>query len=387
VRPSHRTLARELVPAFQINSPGPGYDNLVLLVTSTAKMVTAELEFSSDSIKLRIPLEFQKAAMDWFSNSTRLSQVDDLISLCHFFKYLTSQCYQASHFTSIKTYSQLLEIAADLKNEGSRADILKRLVASSVTDGDDDFEEMCESSIDLVVRSLLMLDVGAMRHAYTGRRPLLWRNGTLQDFIKLIFPSSQILDHSGLKLGSTFTARNLDKIAGIKIRWTPNLADHLRVTESDDCQTLSIFHHSSFLQYQYNNLIFPPGFVQETIQTIKLLFPRGDRQTVDWYQKAARVNDLDLNVIHCGSLRADERQLEHFCYWHDRLVILKQVFDDSRPSTLSQWWHDRRNGVQWYTFWLVVLGLGLTVLFGIIQGIEGALQVYKAYHPTLNSNS
>jgi len=64
------------------------------------------------------------------------------------------------------------------------------------------------------------------------------------------------------------------------------------------------------------------------------------------------------------------------------VVILKQVFDESRPSTLLQWWNDRRNGVQWYTFWVAILVLLFTMFFGMVQSIEGALQVYKAYHPT-----
>lgn len=113
-----------------------------------------------------------------------------------------------------------------------------------------------------------------------------------------------------------------------------------------------------------------------------LLFPKGHQSTELWYRKLASVKDLDPGVIECGRLRADDRQFERFEYWRDRLLILKQVFDESSPSTLSQWWNDRRDGVQWYTFWVAVLVLLLTLFFGVVQSIEGALQVYKAYHPT-----
>jgi hypothetical protein len=34
--------------------------------------------------------------------------------------------------------------------------------------------------------------------------------------------------------------------------------------------------------------------------------------------------------------------------------------------------------VQWYTFWVAALVLGLTIVFGLIQCVEGALQVYLA---------
>jgi hypothetical protein len=46
---------------------------------------------------------------------------------------------------------------------------------------------------------------------------------------------------------------------------------------------------------------------------------------------------------------------------------------------MSQWWYDRRNGVQWWTFWIALLVLGLTILFGLSQCIEGGWQVRLAY--------
>jgi hypothetical protein len=64
-------------------------------------------------------------------------------------------------------------------------------------------------------------------------------------------------------------------------------------------------------------------------------------------------------------------------------MILKQAFDDAKPRTFRQAWLDRRNPTQWYSFWIAGLFLiGFTILLGIIQCMEGVLQVYKAYHPT-----
>jgi hypothetical protein len=75
----------------------------------------------------------------------------------------------------------------------------------------------------------------------------------------------------------------------------------------------------------------------------------------------------------------EDRQIERFIFWRDRLVILKQAYDDATPKTISQWWHDRRNSVQWYTFWVAVLVFVVTTSLGVIQCIEGALQVYMSY--------
>jgi hypothetical protein len=127
--------------------------------------------------------------------------------------------------------------------------------------------------------------------------------------------------------------------------------------------------------------LFPDGMIEETLKTLALLFPKWDRPTRTWYTQEAAVRGLDMEAVNIDHLDTDQRQIEKFSYWHDRLVILKQGFDEARPSTLSQWWSDRRNGVQWYTFWIAVLVLVLTVFFGVVQSIEGALQVYKAFHP------
>jgi hypothetical protein len=112
------------------------------------------------------------------------------------------------------------------------------------------------------------------------------------------------------------------------------------------------------------------------LRTIALLFPKYDSETKKWYQKVALARRLDMQLLRTGNLNAERRKIENFTYWHDRIVILKEAYDEARPNTLSQWWYDRRNGVQWYTFWVAVWVLILTIIFGLVQGVEGALQVY-----------
>jgi hypothetical protein len=92
---------------------------------------------------------------------------------------------------------------------------------------------------------------------------------------------------------------------------------------------------------------------------------------------------IDGNAIKCRPLTTKDRQIRNFVFWHDRLVMLKQVFDEADPKTVRQWWSDRRKPVQWFNFWFAVaLLVGLTVFFGLVWSIEGAIQVYKAYHPS-----
>jgi hypothetical protein len=129
--------------------------------------------------------------------------------------------------------------------------------------------------------------------------------------------------------------------------------------------------------------MYPPHFIEETLQTISLLFPKYDLATEKWYQKVAANSAcrLDFRLIGIGNLNAENRQIDNFGYWHDRLVILKEVYDEARPSTLSQFWHDKRNGTQWYAFWVGLLVLVLTIftiILTLVQCVEGALQVYTA---------
>ena len=127
--------------------------------------------------------------------------------------------------------------------------------------------------------------------------------------------------------------------------------------------------------------------MDETLQTLALLLPRRDTTVSRWFRSQQNLKELQNRVDDEAAserrLKAAERQINKFVFWHDRLVILKQAFDKSQPKSLRQLWNDRRNPVQWYNFWFAVaLIVGLTVLFGVASTVEGAMQVYKAYHPS-----
>jgi hypothetical protein len=125
--------------------------------------------------------------------------------------------------------------------------------------------------------------------------------------------------------------------------------------------------------------IFPDGLIDETLRTLAILFPQNDRKSRRWLTKQISKYSLNPGIARCGSTWAQDRRFENFHFWHDRLVMLKQTFDDSSPRKLSQWWGDRRNSTQWYTFWVAVLVFVMTVFFGLVQSIEGGLQVYLSW--------
>lgn len=141
----------------------------------------------------------------------------------------------------------------------------------------------------------------------------------------------------------------------------------------------------SMLTVHSHESLLPAGLAAETLQTLALLFPSSDAALKKWFVRMPESAKLDNCLIECGQLTTDSRQIERFAFWRDRLVTLKQVFDEAQPKSLSQWWHDRRNGEQWYTFWVAVIILALTVLFGLIQCVEGGLQVYTSFKSLASS--
>lgn len=115
--------------------------------------------------------------------------------------------------------------------------------------------------------------------------------------------------------------------------------------------------------------------LDETRRSLALLLPLS---TKDWFRNQAKKLHLDPAAISDEYLRADERDTDNFGHWSDRLVVLKETFDDHPPRGLAQFWRDDRNSVQWWTFWIALL----VFVIAIIQCVEGALQVYKAYRPS-----
>jgi hypothetical protein len=140
-------------------------------------------------------------------------------------------------------------------------------------------------------------------------------------------------------------------------------------------------YHQQIFTHRSCSSLYEDDFIDETLRTLALLLPKSDMSTKKWFLKKKSKYFLDPTARKCGNLKAEERQINNFKYWRLRLCILKTVFDESEPKSLRQWWNDRRYGERWYTFWIAASVILLTVLFGLVQSIEGALQVYKAYHP------
>ncbi|KAI8623953.1 hypothetical protein F5Y19DRAFT_491732 [Xylariaceae sp. FL1651] len=312
----------------------------------------------------------------------------DMSAYMEFFRrqWYTMATGADGRYVTVRKVEDIFQISQFITQGHARDSIVSRLsqIYPTATDS------ACESSIDLAVRLLLMLKVGVVKHQVNPSRCLKWEKGSLADFVQEQFDDLSVLDCQHVRLPKAFDAWSISAIAGLGIEFTDNLVDHLLLV--DDDSTVLVFHHASFLECQTNSL-FPDGLVDETFRTLALLFPqsefgpsRGSNKKRGWFQKLCSKSSpcpIDHRAILCGNLRAEDRQIERFKFWRDRLIILKQVYDDATPKTIQQWWYDKRSGERWFTFWVAILILMITTTLGSIQCIESALQVYKAYYPTV----
>jgi hypothetical protein len=302
-----------------------------------------------------------------------------------YFKYYQAQCEDALHeqgkHVVVRKHQHIIDIGCQLGRGQPRDEIKAGLKVLFTTDEErPDEDEILDNSVDLAARLCLMVDIGAYKSTVTQGTRFSWNIPSLKDFLRTCFPTTQKIKDRNIRFEKAFTAFTIERIAGIEICWTNNLADHLLMV-NDDERRIAIFHHASFLKRQRNNPLFPTGLVDETLCTLALLFNKDDKQTKKWLKSLPASLPVDQSLLGLKRLRFDDRQIGKFKFWHDRLIVLKLSFDESRPSRLSQWWYDDRDGHSWYTFWVAVLVLFLTIFFGLVQSIEGGLQVYKAYYP------
>jgi hypothetical protein len=110
-------------------------------------------------------------------------------------------------------------------------------------------DKLLDNTIDLAARMHLMVNIAVDNPVISRQIQLRWESGILRDFLKDHFFQPQVLSNDGIKLERMFTVSNLERIAGIQIKLTDNLADHLRMIDKDD-KVVAIFHHASFLKRQ-----------------------------------------------------------------------------------------------------------------------------------------
>ncbi|KAH8593924.1 hypothetical protein B0O99DRAFT_515010 [Bisporella sp. PMI_857] len=147
-----------------------------------------------------------------------------------------------------------------------------------------------------------------------------------------------------IMLDKKFNAFNIERKAGIKIIWTNNLEDHLCLKDEDT--RLAIFHHASISGMACSNrqtAVYENDLLQETLKTLRFLFPEEHKLSKKWFKKVQKDQSLDSAAAKCGQLSLEDRNGTSFTYWHERLSILQFAFGERvKEKEAKQWWYDRR---------------------------------------------
>jgi hypothetical protein len=265
-----------------------------------------------------------------------------------------------------------------------------------------------ENAIDFVASMITMIPIRGLRVGihkdrnwwccwYESLDGLGWYRGPLRDVLSNHFRQDDTISESYTHtIPYHFRATKFQELGGIQIRWTRNFVNHLRIVDGgQDEVSVSLFNPSlltvahrfvsqEVLAEDRTNPcseLLPDFLENETRRTLALLFPCTDTEDQGLLKDLAPAEGIAPNLDGC-SLPITLRRLDKFPYWRERLILLKETFDNYQPTTLRGMWRDRRNANQWWTSWIAISAVSLTVFFGLVQSIEGAIQVYKAYHLT-----
>jgi hypothetical protein len=183
-----------------------------------------------------------------------------------------------------------------------------------------------------------------------------------------------------LPLQGSFNAVSLKRICRLQIRWTDNLADHLKLAGTRGQRSLSIYRHKICLinhRKAPGPTIIPLEILDEAIHSLDLLFPFGHSETDDFLAS----EQVQLHAPHpFGLPRATE--LDDFRYWRSNIAQLLLLLNGP-PETVAQTLLDTRNLPQIATMWIAIFGVFfLTILFGCLSTVYAVKQylvAVKAY--------
>ena len=105
--------------------------------------------------------------------------------------------------------------------------------------------------------------------------------------------------------------------------------------------------------------------LRETLLSLDLLFPIWDHATL-------RLLEDHKQSFHENGpflVQSSTLTLGDFDYWRDRLLELREVLD-APPVSWAQLYRDRRNPQQFWTFWIALFILALTLLSSIASFVQ-----------------
>lgn len=86
---------------------------------------------------------------------------------------------------------------------------------------------------------------------------------------------------------------------------------------------------------------------------------------------------------HNGQLQESDTYSgrDDFPIFGPRLLALQRYNMRQQPSRIRDFWRDRRNPLQWYTFWAVLWIGGASIILAVLQLVVGIVQIYYTVRP------
>jgi len=204
-------------------------------------------QFNTPSLGI---LSRQDIIEQFFDNLGTRSQESSNQDECYF-EYFEDQCQLARQNddpeTQICTLPNISNIVSRLK-AGEERVAIKTSLCSKLDNPHKDSEGFLDNAIDLAIRLYLMVYTGQVRRGVTGQTPFVWKESSLKVAIAKQFQHQLVLTDT-VKFEKVFNARNVERIADVRIQWTPNLVDHLKFSEDGKKPVLNMFHHARFLEF------------------------------------------------------------------------------------------------------------------------------------------
>ncbi|KAI1074399.1 hypothetical protein F5B20DRAFT_563600 [Whalleya microplaca] len=183
------------------------------------------------------------------------------------------------------------------------------------------------------------------------------------------------------RIPRSFTMAHLCRRYGFRVIWTNNLADHLIINWEHKIVTIyehliCLWNHCKYT----NDCHIPQAILEEAIDTINLLFPSDKADT----QAFLRITNKSFwKLGYCERQRC--MQLSGYHYWRGSIQQLMEVLDDP-PTGFNQISLDkeRRNFVEWATFWVAFIVALLTII-SIVFGIVSIVYAVKSYDIAIKS--
>ncbi|KAF2437359.1 hypothetical protein P171DRAFT_526926 [Karstenula rhodostoma CBS 690.94] len=336
-----------------------------------------------DLSALNTSLKFDLICKIWSSVGLSLSTFRES-EYTAFFAHLSREVSYLKHNHSelaADGVEQAIDLICTLKENMSepRYDILLKFREQFPNVDDHSLNRTIELVARLWLTAKAALDVGVPATMHTNYGTLEWPTEvSLKEAVQSHFSdvdATDIRDESlGPGLDPSFTASTLVEICGIKLSWTSNLMDHLRLDKRH--RVLTVYEHKICLLNHTKGIDspLPLDLLHETIDTLNLLFPFGHGPTRELLRRENKLALYGLGTCN----RTRRLGIGDYRIWRTQITSLVDVFNEPPRN----WWQllsDRRDLREWTTLWLGLMVLVLTIV-SIVTGTVSSVYAVKQYN-------